>query len=134
MTNLLYKNESYKLQGALLAVRRKYGRGLKENIMDKICIEQFTIDKIPFLSKPKIHIYSQDSNKKIGMYVPDFLIYDKIVLEIKSVSEMPKIFESQLYNYLRCSKYELGYIVNFGAYEFDIRRRIFTNDRKSWLV
>ena len=134
MVKLLYKNESYKLQGALLAVRRKYGRGLKENILDKVCEEQFQKDKIIYTSKPKIKIYSVDSHKIIGVYVPDFLIYDKIILEIKSVPKMPLFFETQLYNYLKCSDYELGYIVNFGEYKFDIRRRIFTNDRKGWLV
>jgi len=134
MADLLYKDESYKLQGALLAIRRKYGRGLKENIMDKICEEQFHIDKISYTAKPKIKIYSVDSKKIIGIYVPDFLICDKIILEIKSVPKMPRIFETQLYNYLKCSKYELGYLVNFGGYAFDIRRRIFTNDRKKWLV
>jgi GxxExxY protein len=134
MTDLLYKKESYKLQGSLLAIRRKYGRGLKESIMDKICEEQFLADKIPYVAKPKIKIYSLDTKKILGVYVPDFLIYDKILLEIKSVPIMPRIFESQLYNYLKCSEFELGYIVNFGSYEFDIRRRIFTNDRKVWLV
>jgi len=134
MAKLLFKEESYKLQGALLAVRRKYGRGLKENILDKICEEQFQADKIPYVSKPKIKIFSVDSYKFIGVYVPDFIIYDKIVLEIKSVPKMPQFFETQLYNYLKCSHYELGYIVNFGEYKFDIRRRIFTNDRKRWLV
>ena len=134
MANLLFKNESYKLQGALFAIRRKYGRGIKESILDKICAEQFSIDKIIYLNKPKISICSVDTKKEMGLYVPDFLIYDKIILEIKSVPKMPRIFETQLYNYLKCSKYELGYLVNFGGYAFDIRRRIFTNDRKKWLV
>jgi len=65
----------------------------------------------------------------VGGYVPDFVIEDKIILELKSVDFMPKIYESQLYNYLKGTKYNLGYIVNFGGDKLDIRRRIFEKNR-----
>jgi GxxExxY protein len=62
--------------------------------------------------------------KEVGIYKPDFIVEEKIVTEIKSVLFMPKVFELQLYYYLKGSKYRLGYIVNFGSDKIDIRRRI----------
>jgi len=59
-----------------------------------------------------------------GAYVPDFIIDDKILIEIKAVPEIPKVFEKQLYYYLKGTKYRLGYLVNFGSGKIDIRRRI----------
>jgi GxxExxY protein len=68
-------------------------------------------------------------SKQIGTYVPDFVIEHKIILELKSVEVMPKIYESQLYNYLKGTQYNLGHIVNFGSSKIDIRRRIFEKVR-----
>ena len=54
---------------------------------------------------------------------------EKIIIEIKSVLNMPKAFENQLYYYLRGSNYKLGYLVNFGNEHIDIRRRIYEKGR-----
>ena len=62
--------------------------------------------------------------QKVGTYEPDFLIEDKIIVELKSVLMMPKVFEKQLYYYLRASGVKVGYLVNFGSDKIDIRRRL----------
>ncbi|NQU19213.1 hypothetical protein HQ550_03555 [bacterium] len=38
---------------------------------------------------------------------------------------MPKVFEKQLYSYLKATKYKIGILVNFGGDKIDIRRRIY---------
>jgi len=65
----------------------------------------------------------------VGIYVPDFIIEDKIIIEIKAILEMPSVFEKQLYYYLKGTKYKLGYLVNFGGSELDIKRRIYDTAR-----
>lgn len=62
-------------------------------------------------------------------YEPDFIIEDKIIVEIKSMLLMPEVIENQLYYYLRGTNYKLGYLVNFGTEKIDIRRRIYEKAR-----
>ena len=54
---------------------------------------------------------------------------NKVIVEIKSVLNLPKAYESQLFYYLRGSVYKLGYLVNFGNEHIDIRRRIYDEAR-----
>jgi GxxExxY protein len=125
---------SYKIQGAIYNVANKYGKGLKEQIYQKALIEEFTKRKLKFDAQKHIQIFSLDSGKPLGIYVPDFVIEDKIILEIKSSSFTTKQDISQQQSYLRASTYEIGYLVNFGTPKLDIRRSIYTNDRKSFIV
>jgi GxxExxY protein len=49
-------------------------------------------------------------------YFPDFLLFDKIVLEIKAVTVLAKEHHAQVHNYLKATGYRLGLLVNFGSY------------------
>lgn len=133
MASILEKELSYKLLGALYDVRNKYGRLYKEEIYHNACKEIFEKENILYKSHPRIKILSLDTGKQIGTYIPDFLIGNKILVELKSQNYLPKDLENQLIQYLKASKYEIGYIVNFGSKgkKLDYRRRIYTNDRKS---
>lgn len=81
----------------------------------------------------RINVYSQDSGKVIGIYQPDLLIEEKILLEIKSSKFTTKTDEKQLYYYLRNSQYELGYLINFSTPRLFIKRIVYSNSKKSYL-
>lgn len=85
---------------------------------------------ISFTRESPIQITSPKIGKLIGLYRPDFLIDNKIILEIKALEVLPLNMVNQLFDYLRNSSYELGYLVNFGGTKLFIKRIIFTNDRK----
>ncbi|MFZ2969881.1 MAG: GxxExxY protein [Minisyncoccia bacterium] len=131
---LLEKELSYKIQGVFFEVYNKYGNAYKESIYQKALEEELIKSKIPFISQKSISIYSLESGKKIGSYIPDFVIDDKVIVEIKAQSFIPRAFELQLISYLKVSKYEIGYIVNFGESKVEFRRRIYTNNRKNLRV
>jgi GxxExxY protein len=61
-------------------------------------------------------------------YIADFICYDKIVLEIKSVNQMPLVFYNQLKNYLMATKKELGILINFGQPSLTYKRIINTKN------
>lgn len=62
---------------------------------------------------------------KMGVYRPDFVVDDKIILELKAVEFLPRNDEKQLSYYLNGSSYRLGFLINFGSRNrVDIRRRI----------
>ncbi len=69
----------------------------------------------------------------MGRYRPDFIIDDVITVEVKSSQFTTKQDEKQLYHYIRNSRYELGYLVNFSTPSLYVKRIIYTNDRKPFL-
>lgn len=132
-SKLLEPKLSYQIQGACFQVVNKYGKGLKEKIYQQALSEQFERAQIPFEQQKRINIYSLDTGKVLGVYVPDFVINDKIILEIKANNTTTRQDIEQQRSYLRASRYEIAYLVNFGTTELDLRRSIYTNDRKPFI-
>ena len=125
---ILYKELSYRIVGCFYKVYNKLGPGHKEDIYHKALKIEFDKQGINYTSKKRLKI--EYEGKEVGVYEPDFIISDKIIIEIKSVLNMPKVFEKQLYYYLRSTDYKVGYLVNFGTEDIDIRRRVFDSARK----
>ena len=75
--------------------------------------KEFTNSDIPFESQVKLPVFYEGVALK-KYYIADFICYDKIIIEIKSVSQVPNAFYAQLKNYLTATKMELGMLVNFG--------------------
>jgi len=126
--DLIYKELSYKVVGCFYNVYNELGSGFKESVYHKALAIEFDIQGIPCEEEKRIAI--EYKSKNAGYYIPDFIIDRKIIVEIKVVDNMPKLYETQLYYYLKGTDYKLGYIVNFGASKIDVRRRIYESARK----
>ena len=122
-TNILYKDESYKIIGACMKVHRELGAGFLESIYEEALKKEFLNSGIPFNNQVKLNVY-YNGEKLNKFYKADFICYDKIILEIKSVSQVPNIFYSQIKNYLTATKKELGMLVNFGQSSLTYKRII----------
>jgi GxxExxY protein len=131
--NLLYEDLSYELRGSAIEVRKSFGPGHKEIIYQNAFAEELVSRGLKFEKEKSIRIYSPKTGKFIGLYKPDFIIEDKVIVEIKAVDIVPKNFIDQLYSYLRNSEYQLGIFINFKSPELYIKRIIYTNDRKVFL-
>jgi GxxExxY protein len=131
---LLEKELSYKVRGCFYNVANKYGKGLKEIIYQKALEEELEKENLKFESQKRIDIYSLETGKKLGTYVPDILVEDKIIVEIKATSFTRVDDINQQRSYLKASKYEIGYLVNFCTQELEIKRSICTNDRKPFIA
>jgi len=132
VADLLYKELSYQIQGAVIEVRKNFGSGHKESVYQSALAEELQLRQIPFKREPSISIASPKTKKIIGIYRPDFLIDDKVILEVKAIEFLARKLVDQLFDYLRNSKYELGYFVNFGGPKLLMKRIIYTNDRKQF--
>ena len=113
-------------------IRNTYGPGQKESVYCNLLEETLKENQIFFEREKSIKIHSPN-RKVVGVYKPDVIVDDKIILEIKSSMITPKVNEKQLYYYLRNSKYEVGFLVNFSTPKLFIKRIIYTNDRKPFL-
>lgn len=125
--DLVYKDLAYKVVGCLYGVYNELGPGFKESIYHGALAIEFDIQSIPYEEEKRITI--DYKGKKVGYYTPDFVIDGKVVLEIKAVDNIPNLYETQLYYYLKGTDYKLGYIVNFGSEKLDIRRRVYDKAR-----
>lgn len=121
---------SHQLVGVAMKVHTAYGSIHKEVIYERAFKEKLLLAKIPFLSQPKIPVLSVDTKEQLGWYQPDFLIADAIIVELKSTGYPLKVHETQLRDYLKCSRYELGYVLNFGMPSLYYKRIVFSNGRK----
>lgn len=128
--DLLYEELSYQIRGAAIEVRKNYGSGHKEILYQRAFAEELSLRKIKYEREKPIKVHSPKIRKVIGSYQPDFIIEDKIIVELKALERLPQNMIDQLYSYLRNSRYELGFLVNFGSDGVDIKRVIYTNDRK----
>ena len=133
IVDLLHKDLSYKIQGIAFEIRKDFGLGHKEQIYQKAFEEGLKSEAIPHEREKAIKIFSPKDGKFIGLYRPDFIIDEKIIIEIKTYKFVPRDEMRKIYDYLRNSKYELGYLVNFASPRLYMKRIIFTNNKKNWL-
>ena len=110
---ILYKEESFKIIGAFMKVHRSLGAGFLEAVYEEALEKEFLIQNIPFKRQFKLELYYENEKLK-KQYRADFVCYNTIILEIKAVSHIPDVFYAQLKNYLKCTKMELGMLINFG--------------------
>lgn len=130
MAPLLEEELSYKIRGCVFNVANKYGKGFKENIYQKALAEELEKGKMNFEQQKRINIHSFNSGKKLGVYIPDFIVEDKIILELKATNFTTKNDIDQQLSYLKASIYKIGFLINFCTPKLEIKRLIFTNNRK----
>ena len=127
---VIWKDESYAVIGACFAVYKDKGRGFLEPAYHE-CLEiEFESQRIPFLSKPPQTVQYR-GRTLVQTFTPDFICYDKIVVEIKAVSALIDEHRAQLLNYLTATGCELGLLVNFGHYPGMEYERLFTKKLES---
>jgi len=68
-------------------------------------------------------IYKGQSLEK--KYQPDFVCYEKIILEIKALSSLTGLEEAQLINYLKATGLKIGLLINFGARSLEHKRLVY---------
>lgn len=130
---LLHAELSYQVRGAIFAIRKEYGPGQKETVYERLLEEKLVSEGLVVQRQKRLPIFSHASGKVVGTYIPDLLVADSLLVELKSSLFNSPIDEKQLYHYLRNSKYELGFLVNFSTEQLFIKRIIYTNDRKPFL-
>jgi GxxExxY protein len=130
MNDLIYKDESYKIMGACFEVYNQKGFGFTEPVYQECSQLEFVLQGIPFLAKPKVLL----SYKDIPLtqhFEPDFICFDKIILEIKSVSSLMDAHRAQTINYLTALGYDLGLLINFGQFPKLVYERLANNRRNT---
>jgi GxxExxY protein len=119
--HFLYKEETFRIIGAAMEVHRQLGCGFFEAIYEEALTLEFQIRAIPFEQQKSLYIYYKGIQLQ-KYYVVDLLCFDKIIVELKALSELTSINEAQLLNYLKVSNLKVGLLINFGKKSLDIKR------------
>ena len=130
MNKLIYPEESYAIMGACFNVYKDKGAGFLEPVYQECLTMEFEYQKIPNMTQPELLLYYRE--KKLNKtYRPDFICYDKIIVEIKAVEKLVDEHEAQILNYLYASGFKLGILVNLGHYpKLEYKRIVLTEIRK----
>ena len=124
MADIILKDESYKIIGLCMEVHNQLGVGFKEIIYKDALEIEFKSHRVPFTREKQFKIEYK------GVILPrrypaDFIVYDKIILEVKVASFIIDNFVAQTINYLKASGLQLGIIANFGEKSFTSKRVVF---------
>ncbi len=112
---LVYKEEAYATVGACFEVYNEMGCGFVEPVYQE-CLEiELQSRTIPFQPQAGLLLKYKATTLQ-QKYRPDFICFEKIVLEIKAVSELCDEHRAQVHNYLKATGFRLGLLVNFGHY------------------
>ena len=129
MKKLIYADITYKIRGAVFSVYNGLGYGHKEQVYQKALAKEFEIENIDYKQEESLTVLYK--NEMVGKYRPDFIVKNKVIVEIKAVEFVPKNYEAQLINYLKTTGYKLGLLVNFGGHRLFIKRLVWTHQRLS---
>ena len=112
--DLLYKDESYQIIGACFEVCKEKGCGFVEPVYQE-CLEiQFELMSLPFDAQKMLQLTYKGRRLK-QTFIPDFVLFDKIIVELKAVRELTDEHRAQVHNYLRATGMRLGLLINFGS-------------------
>ncbi|MDT8390945.1 MAG: GxxExxY protein [Lentisphaeria bacterium] len=127
----MFKQEGYELIGAAFEVYNEMGHGFLEEVYQECYELELNSRKIPFETQPELPVYYKKS--KIGkFYRPDLYLFSGIVVELKAVKQLTDEHRAQLLNYLKASRKQVGYLINFGNAEKLEWERYITNQQDSF--
>ena len=124
MAEIIFKEESYKFIGICMEVHRNLGMGFKEAVYKDALEVELANQSIPFVREKRYEIAYKGVVLR-HKYYADFIVYNSIILEIKSASLIIDKFVAQTINYLKASGIKLGIIANFGQRSFQYKRVVF---------
>ena len=110
---IIYPEETYNVIGAALAVHNELGCGFREQAYQEALAIELEEQDIPFEREKEFRI-EYHGHELACTFRPDFVCYNKIILELKAVSNVTAEHESQVLNYLKATGCKLGILINFG--------------------
>jgi GxxExxY protein len=118
---LLFKKESFKLIGISMEIHRILGPGFSEVVYKDALEFELISNMILFEREKKFEIIYKDIILP-HYFIADLVVFDSIIIEVKSVKEINDIHIGQTINYLKASGLNLGIIINFGQSSLEYKR------------
>lgn len=114
---------TYNIIGAAMEVHKTLGSGFLESVYQEVLEKEFKLRDIPYSREHLIRI-KYKGEVLTQYYKADFICYDSVIVELKALSELTSVHESQLLNYLKATGIKKGLLINFGTSSLQTKRRV----------
>ncbi|HOV75985.1 MAG TPA: GxxExxY protein [Candidatus Hydrogenedentes bacterium] len=118
---LILKDEVYAIVGAAMEVSNELGSGFLEAVYQEALQIELEERRIPFVTQTPI-VISYKGRKLQKEYIPDFICYRQVIVEIKAIKQLSSVEEAQLLNYLKATGKPVGVLLNFGSPRMEWKR------------
>jgi len=127
MKNFPHQELTKKIIGIYYDVYNELGYGFLERVYQNAMLIELKKRGYQVESNKKLIVYYK--KEVVGEYIPDIIVNDLVILELKAVEHLIEAHENQILNYLKATDCEIGLVLNFGK-DPQFIRKIFTNDFK----
>ncbi len=127
VNDFFYEKESYEIRGACFDVWKSFGGAFKEKIIDRALTKALEKRGLAVEDQKRIDIYFE--GEKVGTYVPDKIVNNCIIVELKAKPFITKQDIDQFWKYLKGARYKLGFLINFGPEKLTIQRIVYDTAR-----
>lgn len=117
---LLFGKETGEILGCAFEVLRILGCGLNEKPYENALCEEFRQRGIPFSQQERFEVFYKGAY--IGLFIPDLIAFDKVIIEVKTIDRIGRAEESQVINYLRIARKRVGLDLNFERSRLEWKR------------
>jgi len=108
---LIYKEEVFQIVGCAIEVLNTLGHGLLEKPYENALVVEFGLRCVLFQQQPRYPVIYKAV--KVGEYIPDLIVFDKIVVDTKTIDRITNSEKGQILNYLKITGLKVGLILNF---------------------
>ena len=115
MSQLLFKEETFAIRGAVFEVYREMGSGFLEPVYQECLERELASRNIPFVSQQEL-LLSYKGTPLRQTYKPDLICFERVIVELKAVKTIAPEHKAQVLNYLKATDLRLGLLVNFGSH------------------
>ena len=123
MTDIIYKDQNFQIVGILFEVHNNLGGGFSEIVYKDALEYEFKNLNIPF-EREKEFVVNYKNIILNHKFYADFVLFDKIILELKSCDKLDSKHTAQCINYLKVSNNKLAILANFNNKSLEHRRII----------
>ena len=120
MAQIIFKELSYSIVGAAMEVHNLLGPGYLEKVYQTAFAHELLLRDIAFTQYQRLVVRYKDI--VVGEYEADFVVENKIIIEIKALARLHASHEVQTLNYLTATGFKLGLLLNFGAPSLQTKR------------
>jgi GxxExxY protein len=120
MTELLHGETTERIIGAALEIHKSLGCGFLEAVYEEAMAHEMDIQRICHERQKPLSISYK--GKQLKDYICDFLVEDKVLVELKAMKKLTEVEEAQVLNYLKASGLRVGLLFNFGESSLKFKR------------
>jgi len=120
MTEILYKELSYKVVGCAMEVHKELGPGFLESVYEAAMVVELEKQGIQFALQTQFPVIY--NGVLVKHFIADMVIANEIVVELKAISKIGNIEKAQVINYLKATGLKLGLLINFGQTSLQFER------------